>query len=588
MAKLDQNTERQYEKVASEESQNDNEKDESPEPYGLGVRHVQSAIIFVSLCVTFIARAHLSVTIVAMTDNLSTKTTIVNVTEGNTNATSNITEIELPDDMLDLQNVTLDYENRTNTNVICLNRTIGMNYEHNENETDVDCVDDDVFNNSIINSDSLNDTDEIQEAKDSIWNVYRTYAWPKSTQEMVLGAFFLGYMIMMFPMGVVSQRWGGKLPLQISLFSSGFICFFTPWLAVWGGYRAVSLTRVATGLTQAGTYPAIHTLIAKWVPLSERGRLGTYVYTGAMVGSVMAFHVSGFLVASSFGWPSVFWVTGVLCILCATLVTLFVAPTPQQHRFITEDERKFILGSVKEHVERKRAVPWKAIFTSVPVWAAFAAHIGTSITFLFFFTQIPTYLHYVVGLNIKNSGLLSSLPYLANFLVSVGMGILSDYWVNRKIVSLKNVRIISNTIANIGPALCLFGVSFTSDPVLAVALLIICMGTHAGTHTGWMVNYIDLAPNFSGTLMATGNTLMNFNAVGMPVLVSYIVTDVTDVHQWRIIQFVVGTIALVCNTIFVVFMSADVQPWNDIPYEPAGQDDPEAEKDVKDEKETQS
>lgn len=49
-----------------------------------------------------------------------------------------------------------------------------------------------------------------------------------------------------------------------------------------GDWKAVCASRVVTGLAQAGTYPGINMLLAKWVPMSERGRLGTYVYIGKL------------------------------------------------------------------------------------------------------------------------------------------------------------------------------------------------------------------------------------------------------------------------------------------------------------------
>lgn len=42
----------------------------------------------------------------------------------------------------------------------------------------------------------------------------------------------------------------------------------------------MSISRLALGMTQAAMYPSIHTLLAKWAPLRERGRLSTYIYTG--------------------------------------------------------------------------------------------------------------------------------------------------------------------------------------------------------------------------------------------------------------------------------------------------------------------
>lgn len=42
----------------------------------------------------------------------------------------------------------------------------------------------------------------------------------------------------------------------------------------------------------------------------------------------------------------------------------------------------------------------------------------------------------------------------------------------------------------------------------------------------FQINQIDLAPNFAGPILSIGNMLGSLTALGVPVLVSYIVTDV--------------------------------------------------------------
>ncbi|XP_026315265.1 ascorbate transporter, chloroplastic-like [Hyposmocoma kahamanoa] len=337
-----------YETVASDE---DKKADLIPLKYGYGIRHIQVLLIFCSLCVNFIARAHLSVTIVAMTDipkknnNIVFNTTIRENFRtfsefGLKNASDNsqITDVK-NDTILDLY--------KANSNGL-VTETDALDAVNKLNKSNDDIILELTNVNSTLNEEMHNDAN----LNLSIWNIYRKYSWSKAIQEMVLGSFFLGYMIMMSPMGLICQRWGGKLPLQIGLTVSGVIAFLTPWLAAWGGWKAVCASRIATGLAQAGTYPGTNTLVAKWVPLSERGRLGTYVYIGSMIGAVLAFQLGGFLAESPLDWPSTFWVTGGLCITMAILMTVFGAASPQQHKSITDLERNFILGRVCTGIEK--------------------------------------------------------------------------------------------------------------------------------------------------------------------------------------------------------------------------------------------
>ncbi|XP_059058440.1 putative inorganic phosphate cotransporter [Achroia grisella] len=513
----------EYEEVpSSEEKEIGDPTNDIIQPYGYGVRHVQAFLIFICLTVGYTARAYLSVSIVAMT------------------------------------NVNKHLDNRTEVAENIESTTIGLpGHEH-----EFDIGDNETTLHHVVDNDAFDDTP----IEDSL-GIYRTYAWPKSTQEMILSSFFLGYNIMQFPMGLVTQRWGGKIPLQIGLFINGIAAIVTPWLVLWGGWKAVCACRIVQGLSQAGFYPAVQTILAQWVPKSERGRLASYVYTGSTVGTVVAFQVGGILAESAGGWPSIFWASGGICLVTFALLTIFGAATPAEHKSITVAEKNFISNSYNTAaVEEKPKVPWKAVLTSRHVWACHSTQIGSGVVFFFIFNQVPSYIHSILEVNVKSSGLLSSLPYVAACFCSVTFGVLCDFCINKNILSLKSSRQMFNSVSQIGVAVCLITVSFTKNLTLAIILLMLGTGLQTGVHLGWMINHIDLTPNFSGTLIAIGSTLMNIFVLITPVFVSYIITDMTNQLQWRIMFITVGIVAFVTNGIFVALMSAKTQPWNEPSY----------------------
>ncbi|VVD04778.1 unnamed protein product [Leptidea sinapis] len=141
-------------------------------------------------------------------------------------------------------------------------------------------------------------------------------------------------------------------------------------------------------------------------------------------------------------------------------------------------------------------------------------------------------------------------------------GCVSDFLTNRKIIKMKNVRRLTNTLGSVIPALCLILVSFTTNVTLAVVCFVTALGAHSGAHASWVVSYIDLSPNYSGVLMGIGNGLANGCVLLLPVLVSNIVTDVTNQTQWRLTMFVIAASTVLTNIVYVIFVSSDVKPWN--------------------------
>ncbi|XP_013197244.2 putative inorganic phosphate cotransporter [Amyelois transitella] len=531
-----------YEKVPvidTGESETKPIKDEEPS-YGYGVRHVQSLLFFTSLLIGYLARAHLGVSIVAMT---------YYVPSINDNTS------------IDLRNITLHLDRNTTSD---------------DNYTSIYDTSEDI--NHVANNNSENIFEEMENVTSDEYGIYKKYIWSKPVQEMILISFFLGYCIMQYGMSMIAQRWGGKLPLQIGLFVNGLASIVTPWFAFWGGWKAVCACRILQGMSQGGFYPSIQTLLAQWVPPKELARLSSFVYTGPVLGTIIAFQLGGVLSASPWGWPSIFWGTGILCLLAFVMLTVFGAATPHEHKTISEEERRFITHTMSNISKKKPSVPLKAALSSKHTWALFTTHIGSQGAYMFVFMQVPSYIHYSLGVNVKDSGLFSSLPYVAGFFTSIFYGVLSDFLTNRNILSVKNARRTFNTISTVGTAVCLVAVSYTEDVSLAVLLLVVQQATHVGIHSGWMVNYIDLTSNFSGAILAFGNTLTHVFALGLPVLVSNIVVDVSNRTQWRVMFYLMAGFALVTNAIFVAFMSAERQPWDDTHYQKTEADETVVEK----------
>ncbi|XP_063535972.1 putative inorganic phosphate cotransporter, partial [Cydia strobilella] len=510
-----------YGKVPVNDVISENEETHVPS-YGYGIRHVQAVILFICMLVGYMARTHLGVTIVAMTNEKSSfNMTVLEANETELNTT----------DALDFNITDAGHE---------------IHVSNSSNEGSI-----------------LGNVYRVNRKVLSFNTTFQTYDWSKPIHELILGAFFVGYAIAMFPTGMICQRFGGKLPLQISLLINGIVTLATPSVAVWGGWKAVYCCRVIQGLSQAGLYPSAHCLLAKWVPVSEKATISSFVYTGTLLGTVIAFQIAGLLANTSAGWPSTFWITGALCIAACLMLTVFGAASPDLHKTISEDEKNFILGKIDDGVKKKTAkAPWKRIFTSLPVWSAFITQSSSGICLVFLFTQLPSYMHYILGFNVKDSGLLSSLPYIASSFANIGFGVFSDFCINRGYLSTKNARKVCNSFAHWGPAVCLVSVSFIHNSGLAVLMLIMAVALTAGIHSGWMVNFIDLSPNYSGSLMATGNTFSTIGITFLPVLVSNVVIDAYDPHQWRIVLFVIATIISICNAVFVLFMSADKQLWD--------------------------
>jgi len=78
-----------------------------------------------------------------------------------------------------------------------------------------------------------------------------------------------------------------------------------------------------------------------------------------------------------------------------------------------------------------------------------------------------------------------------------------------------------------GPGLALLGLNFinTEDSTAAVALLTVAVGLNAAISVGFMVNHIDLSPNYAGIMMGITSCIANIMSIIAPMLVGLIVTN---------------------------------------------------------------
>jgi ACS family sodium-dependent inorganic phosphate cotransporter len=102
------------------------------------------------------------------------------------------------------------------------------------------------------------------------------FDWNEQTQNLVLSSFFWGYVVTQIPGGMIAQRWGAQRLLGLAVGFCALLTLLIPMAATYGEYPFVCACRVFCGFCQGVVPPVLHTLLAKWVPLQERGRFSEY------------------------------------------------------------------------------------------------------------------------------------------------------------------------------------------------------------------------------------------------------------------------------------------------------------------------
>ncbi|KAJ1531988.1 hypothetical protein ONE63_000624 [Megalurothrips usitatus] len=392
------------------------------------------------------------------------------------------------------------------------------------------------------------------------------FDWKSNTTSLVLSSFFWGYVVMNIPAGQLSQRYGPKRFLAMSVLVSSLFDLLMPVCATYGGWAGACAARVVQGLAQGFLLTACYELLSKWAPPRERSRMVSFFLAAQPFGIVVGLSAAGALAGSAGGWPSVFYVTGSLGMMVGIWILVGVAECPAQHRSMSEKERQYIEENfeVAPSTDPNRKTPWLSIFTSIPMISLILAHCGHSWAFWTILTKMPTYLNKALDYPIQENGLLSALPYVVKYFVSFAFAWLSDYLNNNQYISLSLNRKIANSVGLWGPAIVLVVLGFfQNDGKTCVILLTLAVALNGATYVGYNINHLDLSPNYASTLFGITNATANIMSFIAPLVVGAVVTDERDAKQWQTAFLIAAGVSFIGNLAFVIGGSAERQPWDE-------------------------
>lgn len=246
-----------------------------------------------------------------------------------------------------------------------------------------------------------------------------TYDWTPTTQGLILGAFFYGYILTQIPAGRLSELFGGKWIVAVGIFFSGVLNILVPTIASTTPLLVAS--RVFLGMVQGGVYPALFQITTSWMAKNEVSIGFGMVNVGGNLGAVFAASVTGYL-SQYTGWPSSFYVIGSIAIAWTIFWVCIVRSHPKKLIDIdgisedlesgTLDEKEVALNSIKyqqmKEIELSNSssttsttgtpeqqgtqVPWVQILTNKAVIGALCARFAASYAYLSLQIKLPAYL----------------------------------------------------------------------------------------------------------------------------------------------------------------------------------------------------
>lgn len=415
------------------------------------------------------------------------------------------------------------------------------------------------------------------------------FPWSPWTQGVVLGAFFYGYAATQMPGGWLAGRVGGKWPFGLGLLGTALGSLVTPAAARAhssfshdAGAAALVAVRVLEGLGEGVTYPAMFSMVAEWAPPHERGSLLAVAYVGANVGAILAMPVTAML-CDTIGWEAAFYVFGLVGCAYFVLYAWRVRSTPEEDPWISDAEYDYIaLGRTARPLPplqakaleagssdllnakecSKHDTPWFQLLTSAPVWALTASRFACLWGQFTVLTGLPTYLSAVLRMPLAKSGMINAAMFAAQSVGMLGGGLLSDRLRRKGHLSTTFIRKLFQTAALTGAGLLLALVpSAGCNQLTVTCLLVLALGVYGLAAGGATPALVDMAPAHAGILYGIAGTVSNASGFLAPMVVGMVTSPMPTLDNWATVFYLTSGIFLLGALAFLVFGSAELQPW---------------------------
>ncbi|XP_067118854.1 sialin-like [Centruroides vittatus] len=397
-----------------------------------------------------------------------------------------------------------------------------------------------------------------------IYKESKQYDWSPTTQGIMLAGFFYGFLFGQLNAGWVISRIGAKLIFVGGTAVCSLSVFIIPLITDFG-YEVVVIARIFTGLSQGLSFPAMYNLIAKWAPIRERSALLSISVSGNSIGTVLSMILGGYLCKYGFfgGWPSAFYVFGLLGFVLTILLAVLIYESPEVHPRISKQELIYIIENTPNVTDKKQPIPWKSILTSKPVWTVGVTKFCWGWGYYTILTKLPVYMETILHYSVDKNGFLNALFHTAEGLSSISSGFLSDYLRNRQCLKITVIRKIFEAGGMLGPAICLIAIPLIGyNPLMVIIMLTLSLGLFGMTGGGDFPTVVDMAPSFAGVIYSLVNSVGCSSAVFCPYVAGVLLEESHgSIEKWSLVFYISAGFFVFGGILFLLTASSEVQPW---------------------------
>ncbi|KAJ7964111.1 Phosphate transporter [Quillaja saponaria] len=343
-----------------------------------------------------------------------------------------------------------------------------------------------------------------------------SHGWSRSFSGIVQSSFLWGYLISPIAGGVLVDNYGGKVVMAWGVALWSLATYLTPWAAETSLWALLAM-RALLGIAEGVALPSMNNMVSRWFPQTERARAVGIAMAGFQLGCAIGLMLAPILMSRGgiFGPFVIFGLSGFLWVLVWLSAT---SSTPDRNPQISKNELEYILSKRKNSFpveikpKTKLIPPFRHLLSKLPTWSLIVANAMHSWGFFIVLSWMPIYFNSIYHVDLRQAAWFSAVPWG----VMAIMGCLAGLWSDMMIQSGTSVtltRKIMQSIGFIGPGLSLIGLTTAKSPSTASAWLTLAFGLKSFSHSGFLVNLQEIAPQYAGVLHGISNTAGTLAAI---------------------------------------------------------------------------
>jgi MFS family permease len=333
-------------------------------------------------------------------------------------------------------------------------------------------------------------------------------------------AYNWSYGALQIPVGVMLDRWGVRRVGRVATFLWSMASFAS---GLAPGLYSFFAARLLLGVGEAPTFPANAKAIGYWFPERERSFATSINDSAAKFASAIGVPVLGILLIR-FGWRWSFIFTGFISFLYFLLFRGVYRNPSEDPRLSPAERRLMAEGNAQPESapeEHAHGAPLLYLLRQPQVLGAMIGFAAYNYVFFLVLTWLPSYLSMSLHVNLLDSALYTSIPWL----VATATDLLIGGWMVDALVK-RGARpwLVRQSVLVGGLALgaALYGASFAhSAPVAVIWIAFAMAGLGAMAPVGWSIPSLISPRESVGRIGGIMNFATQIAAILAPIVTGY-------------------------------------------------------------------